>query len=108
MKDDKSTLVAVLLNLFLPGAGYMYLGRVFLGCIVFCVSIPLIFFTAGLAWIPLALIMTIDMSLLKSKREKNLLKQMKQCPQCAELVQKAAHVCRFCSHKFSSDQVDAA
>lgn len=108
MKDDKSVFAAILLNLFIPGIGYMYLGRIFLGFIVLFVAAGSIALTMGIAWFPLALIMTIDMLLLKNKRERDLLKKMKQCPECAEMIQSAANVCRYCNHNFKSNSPEAA
>lgn len=67
----KSLAAAILLNLFLPGAGYMYMGRVGLGiaALIFVVCTyawtPLIV-VAG-AWISLNLVMLIDMLILHNK-----------------------------------------
>lgn|SRR5262245_35807615 len=30
---------------------------------------------------------------------------LKRCPQCAEMVQAAAQVCRYCSHSFAAGQL---
>jgi hypothetical protein len=41
---------------------------------------------------------------LQSEFESSNPNSVKQCPQCAEYVKKAAKVCRFCGHTFEEDK----
>ena len=57
------------------------------------ISIPIIAFA----------IMGIDMHILSNNNKKKVAEEnMKKCPFCAELIQKEAKVCRFCSSKFEA------
>ncbi|MEW6167903.1 MAG: hypothetical protein AB1651_09435 [Pseudomonadota bacterium] len=56
----KSGGIAALLNLFLPGAGYMYCGRWFLGLIAFAFTVTLFVLSWGFAAIGLVLMLVID------------------------------------------------
>jgi ABC-type multidrug transport system permease subunit len=56
----KSGLVAALLNLFLPGAGYIYCGRWILGIVAFFFVVALLVSSLGYAAIGLALVLVID------------------------------------------------
>jgi hypothetical protein len=95
MKRKKSFIVAAVMNLFIPGAGYFYLGRMIRGIIAFVLFTPLILLTAGIIWS----IMTIDMVLIKSWSERKVAPKRKKCPFCSELIDPGAKECRFCHHK---------
>ncbi|MDB5871810.1 MAG: hypothetical protein JWQ07_1252 [Ramlibacter sp.] len=56
----KSGAVAALLNLFLPGAGYMYCGRWFLGVVAFFFTAALLIFSLGFAIVGVVLMLVID------------------------------------------------
>lgn len=100
---EKSVPVAILLNIIVPGVGYMYIGRVFLGLICFFIMGTVLLFsmaTVVLAvpvWFFCQFIMAIDMISLNSSRNRKQLKSMTKCPSCAELVLKEAKVCKHCS-----------
>lgn len=97
MKQEKSLALAILLNFFLPGAGYMYMGRIILGLAAFFL-IGLTALTAGILllpgiWLGLSLIMTIDMLILHRKQQRE---NLKKCTSCAEPILKDAKLCRYC------------
>jgi len=71
----KSGLVAALLNLLIPGAGYMYCGNIILGLFVLLISVPLVFF-AILAYPFWALVMVIDGFLCAGRYNKKLGKKI--------------------------------
>ena len=100
---QKSGLVAAMLNLVIPGVGYMYCGRIFLGIIVFPFVILLIIlspFTLLFMW----LILIVDGFLAAERYNRKLAQKirssLKTCPQCAEKVMPNAKVCRFCGFEF--------
>lgn len=106
----KSVPVAILLNLIVPGAGYMYIGRVFLGIFTFFAMGTILLLslaTVVLAvpvWFFCQLIMILDMLLLNRARNKKNLKLFKKCPRCAEMVMKEANICKHCQHEFVDSQ----
>jgi Flp pilus assembly protein TadB len=98
---EKSLPLAIGLNLFLPGAGYMYMGKVVVGiaAMLLVLMIYVASFVLGLMTsFGFFVIMTIDMLILGNKRKKEIEKNTtKNCPKCAELIKKEAKVCRFCN-----------
>lgn len=69
----KSGGIAALLNLFLPGAGYMYCGRWFLGIVAFFFVVALFIFSLGSAAVCLILVLIIDGFLCAGRYNKNLI-----------------------------------
>jgi hypothetical protein len=109
---ERILLVAIALNLLLPGLGYIYMGRVVIGLICCLVIIAIAFNSAtrlGIdmwvsMWLALNLIMTVDMIILSEKNRKLLMKQKtKMCPHCGEVVHKEATICRFCNRDLSAE-----
>ncbi|MDP1570373.1 MAG: hypothetical protein Q8L86_10240 [Vicinamibacterales bacterium] len=94
---EKSLPLAIGLNLVLPGAGYIYMGRVILGLAALCL-VSLVVVSTGLllllpTWLGINAIMAIDMVILFNKRRKA---QTRRCPRCAEEVQLQAEICKHC------------
>ena len=71
----KSGLVAALLNLFLPGAGYIYCGRWILGIVAFIFTVALIIYSLGLAVVGVVLMLIIDGFLCAGRYNQNVIKQ---------------------------------
>lgn len=107
-KKRKSGLLAAGLNLLLPGVGYMYCGRWFLGIVVIPFMIGMFYFAMTynpFMFITLWAVLIIDGFLAANRYNKKLETKieagMKTCPMCAEKVLPAAKVCKHCGHKFS-------
>jgi predicted RNA-binding Zn-ribbon protein involved in translation (DUF1610 family) len=102
---EKSLPLAIGLNFLFPGLGYMYMGNWIVGVLGGLLIIG-IYMSSGLlfvvpSWITMNIIMVIDMLILSNKNKKKVMKEnMKECPECAELILKKAKVCRFCGAKF--------
>lgn len=74
--QKKSVGLAVLLNLLLPGAGYMYCGRVFLGVIAFAFVLCMSVVTYGFAAIVLIPVVMIDGALSANRYNSKLAQQI--------------------------------
>lgn len=98
---EKALPLAIGLNILLPGLGYLYMGKWLVG-IVACLLVLAMYFSValnaiGMMWITMNIIMAIDMYILFNKRKGMVAKaNTMQCPSCAESIQRAAKVCRFC------------
>jgi hypothetical protein len=72
----KSGAIAALLNLVLPGAGYAYCGRWFLGIIAFFFTVLMILVSLGFAALAVWLILITDGFLCASRYNKKLIERM--------------------------------
>ena len=72
----KSGGIAALLNLFLPGAGYVYCGRWFLGIVAFFFVIGLFVLSLGYAALGLVLMLVIDGFLCAGRYNKQLIEKV--------------------------------
>jgi len=102
---EKNLALAIGLNIVLPGLGYMYMGKVLVGLaamlIVVGVFMAASIFALGTTWLVMNAIMAIDMFILQGKNKETVAQAtLRKCPQCAEMVQKEAKLCRFCGAKF--------
>lgn len=103
---EKSLPFAIGLNLLLPGAGYLYMGRWLGGILGGAVVIGMLWFSTisnvAITWVFVNAIMAIDMVMLHRKRQQAIeAKEMRTCPQCAETIKREAKVCRYCNTELS-------
>lgn len=108
---EKSLPLAIGLNLIFPGLGYLYMGKIFAGIfgglIIIAIFLASDTSTLLITWLVLNVIMVIDMVILHNKRTKQIAEQnTKKCPQCAEVIQRDAKMCRFC-HAQLLDQLSS-
>ena len=101
---EKSLPLAIGLNLLLPGIGYVYMGKWVVGIhpclLVVGITQLLVWLFIFPTWIGLNVIMALDMVILNNKNKKKVAEATtKKCPNCAELIQREAKVCRFCNTK---------
>ena len=73
---QKSGVIAALLNLFLPGAGYAYCGRWVLGIFAFIIVVAVFVASFGLAAGGLILVLIIDGFLCASRHNNKLVERM--------------------------------
>jgi hypothetical protein len=106
--QPKNLPLAIGLNFLLPGAGYVYMGRPFIG-LVGGISVLTIIYMTGLqggliAWLTVNTLMSVDMLTLNSKRAKLIeAATTKKCKWCAELIKKEAIKCRFCGESVDTN-----
>jgi hypothetical protein len=100
----KSGMFAAGLNFVLPGAGYIYCGRILLGLVALCFTIVMVY-ANPFALITMLIVLVIDGFLSADRYNKQLdakiQKSMKKCPQCAETVLPEAKLCKHCGSKFN-------
>ena len=125
--QKKSGWIAALLNLFLPGAGYIYCGRWFLGIFAFffvgymlVISINIGALAIENAIIGAVMILVIDGFLCAGRYNKKLVYRIlseednqdssenpehRTCPHCAEKIRTNANLCKHCGHDVTPDAV---
>ena len=104
---EKNIFSAVVLNVLLPGLGYIYMGKIVVGIaalflimtlyVISFVFAPVLF---SKVWFVMNIIMTVDMLILRNKMNKKYEEEtMIECPMCTELIKKKAKVCSHCGVK---------
>lgn len=97
------------LNLLLPGAGYIYCGRIFLGIIALPFFILFIVMSGPIFYGPLWAILIIDgfisATIYNKKLDKRINAAMRTCPMCSERILPEAKVCKHCGHKLALQSV---
>lgn len=107
--QEKNPALAAILSFLINGLGQIYNGEVGKGLIIIGVQIInglLMFILIGFITAPIVFIWSIydaytTAQRLNAKGHQDLLENTKQCPQCAERVNREARVCRFCSFQFA-------
>jgi len=104
--SKKKGWIAAVWNIFLPGAGYIYCGKILIGIVVLPFFILMIFSVGPLAplLIPsLWFVLIVDGFLAANRANKKIDSEinslMKKCPQCAEKILPEAKVCKHCGSK---------
>ena len=101
MEKTKSLALAIGLNFLLPGTGYLYYGKWFVGILGCALIIAMYSFSTGIGivvpWFIMNVIMFLDMFILhgRSKRKAEQA-SMIRCGSCAELIRKEAKKCKHC------------
>ena len=111
-KKKKDIMTAVLWNLFVPGVGYCYSGRMFLGVIILIINGACIF--AGFSGHPtafnvlgfLSIVGAVD-GYLGTKKYNQKLEEgdaaiLVKCPHCAEKIQATAKICKHCQRNIAA------
>jgi len=102
----KSGLLAAVLNILIPGTGYMYCGRIILGIIALLFVILVLMRSSLLMVFLVWVILGIDgfLAAARANKENNqkIITAMKTCPMCAEKVMPEAVVCKHCGSDFSN------
>jgi hypothetical protein len=101
MEKTKSLALAIGLNFLLPGAGYLYYGKWFVGLLGCALIIAMYSFNSGIgiliAWIVMNAVMLLDMFILHGKSKRKAEQAlMTFCNSCAEAIRKEAKKCKHC------------
>lgn len=105
----KDYTTAILLNLFFPGAGYIYAGRIFLGVVVLLMALGAAYGAlngsqelSGVVGI-LSIIGAVDGYLtVKKHNDRADAASLITCPNCAEKIQRGAKVCKYCQRQVAA------
>ena len=107
---EKQLPLAIGLNLLIPGAGYMYMGKWIVGIFALLLIFTIYAMTGttiiGQTWLIMNLIMAIDMFILfKKNKAKFDQENTKKCPNCAELIQLEAKICKHCNSQLAESSI---
>ena len=104
--NRKKGWIAAAWNIFLPGAGYIYCGKILIGIVILPFFILIVYTTWSMTPLivpSLWFVLIVDGFLAANRANKKIDSEisslMKKCPQCAEKILPEAKVCKHCGSK---------